>query len=238
MKLYKLLINILCRWSVTVTPISAGLGFRGFQQQHFMYNYMSVGVDAQVALNFHRTRESRFYLFSHRIFNKVRNSTFPIHKRCQITSIWYSNFQLLYLCFGGHQAVERECKDLDKQMEVYLDGEKMDLPSMEGIVILNIPFWAAGVDVWNIGSEGNAFLCIFDLQNWTNNCFIGDDDLMEKPSINDGKLEVFCLYSSFHIAQLSVGLSRPHRLGQARTVKVRNGISIIQKIIKKNFFFR
>lgn len=48
-----------------------GLGFRASQNKMFMYNYLSIGVDAQVALNFHKTRESRFYLFSHRIFNKV-----------------------------------------------------------------------------------------------------------------------------------------------------------------------
>lgn len=39
-------------------------------------------------------------------------------------------------------------------------------------------------------------------------------------SINDGKLEVCAIYSSFHIAQLQVGMSQPHRLGQAKTVKV------------------
>lgn len=39
-------------------------------------------------------------------------------------------------------------------------------------------------------------------------------------SINDGKLEVCALYSSFHIAQLQVGMSQPHRLGQAKTVTV------------------
>ena len=33
-------------------------------------------------------------------------------------------------------------------------------------------------------------------------------------------VEVFALYSSFHIAQLQVGLAEPLRLGQARTVKV------------------
>lgn len=39
-------------------------------------------------------------------------------------------------------------------------------------------------------------------------------------SINDGKLEVVALYSSFHMAQLQIGLSKPHRIGQANTVKV------------------
>ncbi|XP_020280420.1 diacylglycerol kinase epsilon isoform X2 [Pseudomyrmex gracilis] len=168
---------MLDRWSVMIKPYG-GLGFRGANRSLFMYNYISVGVDAQVTLNFHRTRESRFYLFSHRIFNK-----------------------LLYLGFGTQQVVERECKDLDKSLEVYLDDKKVELPSIESVVILNIPSWAAGVDLWSMGAE--------------------DDEDFEVQSINDGKLEVVALYSSFHMAQLQVGLSKPHRIGQAKTVKIK-----------------
>ena len=53
------------------------------------------------------------------------------------------------------QVVERDCKDLDKNIELYLDEEKVNLPSIESIVILNIPSWAAGVDLWNMGLEGH-----------------------------------------------------------------------------------
>jgi len=165
------------RWSMMIKP-HGGLGFRGSYRTLFMYNYISVGVDAQVTLDFHRTRESRFYLFSHRIFNK-----------------------LLYLCFGTQHVVERECKDLDKSLVVYLGGKKVELPSIESVVILNIPSWAAGVDLWNMGIE--------------------DDDGSEVQSINDGKLEVVALYSSFHMAQLQCGLSKPHRIGQGNTVKIK-----------------
>lgn len=45
-------------------------------------------------------------------------------------------------------------------------------------------------------------------------------------SYKDGILEVLGIYSSFHIAQLQVGLSTPHRVGQARTVQVQNQILI------------
>lgn len=38
-----------------------------------MYNYFSVGVDAQVTFNFHKAREGPFYMMSSRIFNKVSN---------------------------------------------------------------------------------------------------------------------------------------------------------------------
>lgn len=39
-------------------------------------------------------------------------------------------------------------------------------------------------------------------------------------SISDGILEVFGIVSSFHIAQLQVGISKPVRIGQAKHVKV------------------
>ncbi|GFY37375.1 ATP-dependent DNA helicase, partial [Trichonephila inaurata madagascariensis] len=36
---------------------------------------------------------------------------------------------------------------------------------------------------------------------------------------DDGLLEVMGVYSSFHIAQLQIGMSEPLRLGQARSIK-------------------
>lgn len=41
----------------------------------YMYNYLSVGVDALVTLNFHRARQSPFYIFSNRSINKVKNQS-------------------------------------------------------------------------------------------------------------------------------------------------------------------
>ena len=42
----------------------------------------------------------------------------------------------------------------------------------------------------------------------------------EEQLIDDGYFEVFALYSSFHIAQMQVGLSSPHRLCQAKSAKL------------------
>lgn len=57
--------------------------------------------------------------------------------------------QLLYLCFGTQQFVTADCKNLEQRVDVYLDGLKADLPELESIVILNIPSWGAGVDLWS-----------------------------------------------------------------------------------------
>ena len=72
---------------------------------------------------------------------------------------------------------------------------------LESVVILNIPYWGAGVKPWELGSGHKEF-------NFT-------------PSFSDKKLEVFCVFSSFHIAQMQVGLSEPHRVGQAREVRIK-----------------
>lgn len=39
-------------------------------------------------------------------------------------------------------------------------------------------------------------------------------------SISDGTLEVMGIVSSFHMAQLQVGLNKPIRLGQAKKVRI------------------
>lgn len=49
----------------------------------------------------------------------------------------------------------------------------------------------------------------------------GDDDDEVQASTSDGRIEVIGIVSSFHMAQLQVGLNRPIRLGQAQTVRIR-----------------
>ena len=144
-----------------------------------MNNYLSIGVDALVTYNFHKARESPFYLISSRIINK-----------------------LIYFSYGTKDVLERQCQNLHKKLELYMDGVKIELPEIgedaiyslisqclfllppESVVVLNIPYWGAGVQPWCLGS--------------------GHKDFPHAPSISDQKLEVFCVYSSFHIAQMQV----------------------------------
>ncbi|KRT80304.1 C1 domain containing protein [Oryctes borbonicus] len=160
------------RWKIDITSYRH-LGIRMPTKSLYMYNYFSIGVDAQVALDFHRTRESRLYLFSSRVFNK-----------------------LLYLCFGTQQVVTADCRNIQERVDLYLDGKLVALPELESIVILNIPSWGAGVNLWSMTGDSST------------------------QSYKDGILEVVGIYSSFHIAQLQVGLSTPHKIGQAKVVEV------------------
>ena len=76
-------------------------------------------------------------------------------------------------------------------LDLYLDDEKVVLPDgIEAVVVLNIPSWGAGVRPWELGSAWKTL------------------ESFEPPSICDGLLEIFCIYSSFHIAQMQVTLTQ------------------------------
>ncbi|XP_044759785.1 diacylglycerol kinase epsilon [Coccinella septempunctata] len=164
------------RWKIEAMS-HRHLGLRIPSNTFYMYNYFSVGVDAQVCLNFHRTRDSVYYFFGNRICNK-----------------------LLYLCFGTQQVVTSDCKNLEKRLDLYIDGKLVELPELESIVVLNIPSWGAGVNLWNLSNVSSGY---------------------RHQSFKDGLLEVVGIFSSFHVAQLQMGLSSPVRLGQGKMVEVK-----------------
>ncbi|GCC20278.1 hypothetical protein chiPu_0021332, partial [Chiloscyllium punctatum] len=90
------------------------------------------------------------------------------------------------------------CKDLDQKIELELDGERIALPKLEGIIVLNIAYWGGGCRLW----EGTG------------------DKPYPPASHSDGLLEVVGVYGSFHCAQIHVKLANPVRLGQAYTVRL------------------
>lgn len=100
-----------------------------------MYNYIGIGLDAQITLDFHRTRKSPLYLFNSTLFNKM-----------------------IYVGCGTQQFLEHQCKGLPDMIELYMDDKKIDLPDIESIVIVNIESWGAGVNLWQLGADdGNDF---------------------------------------------------------------------------------
>uniref|UniRef100_A0A672QVS6 Diacylglycerol kinase n=1 Tax=Sinocyclocheilus grahami TaxID=75366 RepID=A0A672QVS6_SINGR len=140
-----------------------------------MNNYFSVGPDALMALNFHAHREKTPSFFSSRIINKA-----------------------VYFLYGTKDCLVQECKDLDKRIELELDGEQVNLPSLEGIIVCNIGYWGGGCRLW----EG-----------------MGDEPY-PPTRVDDGLLEVVGVYGSFHCAQIQVKLANPVRLGQAHTIRL------------------
>ncbi|SPP74057.1 diacylglycerol kinase epsilon [Drosophila guanche] len=95
-----------------------------------VYNYFSVGVDAYITYNFHKTRESRFYLLSSRIFNK-----------------------LLYFTFGTQQVMQPGCERIEEKLTLYLDNKQIQLPELQALVFLNIDSWGAGVKLVELSNS-------------------------------------------------------------------------------------
>ncbi|KAG8212748.1 hypothetical protein J437_LFUL019695 [Ladona fulva] len=208
----------------------------------------------------------------------------------------------MYLTYGTREVMEQSCKDLDKQLELYINEKPVALPSIEALVILNIQSWGGGVpptvgiiplgtgnDLSQVLGWGVTHTSDFDpttifeqvikasekpLDRWKvlvqplrhlpmhhpsremfmyNYMSIGVDaqvtlnfhrarespfyifssrffnrvsqrnsaDVAPPQDFSDGKLEVMTVHSSFHIAQLQVGLSEPHRIGQASNIKIK-----------------
>jgi diacylglycerol kinase (ATP) len=42
--------------------------------------------------------------------------------------------KLIYFLFGTQQVMIQDCVDLEKKVEVWLDGEKLELPELQSIV--------------------------------------------------------------------------------------------------------
>ncbi|CAF3470855.1 unnamed protein product [Rotaria sp. Silwood1] len=174
-KLMSAKVVALDRWAVDICANARHFGVATASARHMrMSNYFSVGCDALVTLNFHRRRDKIPEFFASRFVNKLH-----------------------YFHYGTVDTFLKECKDLQNSVILEMDGRVIEnLPALEGICILNIPSWGAGVRVWGTGEN------------------------IPVQEIDDGLVEVFGIYSSFHIAQMQVGLADPFRIGQARRVKL------------------
>ena len=76
----------------------------------------------------------------------------------------------------------RTYKNLEKRVILECDGEAIPLPSLQGIVVLNIGSFMGGTNFWGGGGGGGG-----DRQRAGHD---SDKDLFLPPSFDDGILEV------------------------------------------------
>ncbi|CAJ0954030.1 unnamed protein product, partial [Mesorhabditis belari] len=165
---------LLDRWTVSI-EYPRKLGVRRPNRTMSMTNYISIGVDACVTYGMQSTRDQLPRAMSSRLINK-----------------------LLFFTFGTKDVFDRACFGLESKIELIVDGKKINLPEIEGLIFLNIPCWGAGVEPWTM-----------------------ENDESMPQSCSDQLFEVFAVRSSFHIAQLQVGLSTPLRICQGREASMR-----------------
>jgi diacylglycerol kinase (ATP) len=153
-----------------------------------MSNYLGIGVDAKVALEFHEMRETYPQWFQSQFGNK-----------------------LVYTGMGALDIVSGDELNLPKKVIIECDGVEVPLPrGAEGIIIVNIPSYMGGIDLWASGQ--------------------GPGAVQGSQSMCDGKLEIVAVGGSWHLGQLTVGLSRAERLRQGRKIVVRTAEALPMQI--------
>ncbi|KAH9513882.1 hypothetical protein Btru_031660 [Bulinus truncatus] len=104
-----------------------------------------------------------------------------------------------YGVLGGKEMINQTFKNLDQRVLLECDGQRIPLPSLQGIVILNIPSYGGGANFWG-GSK--------------------QDENFTAPSFDDRILEVVAVFGSMQMAMSRVIDLQHHRIAQCRTVKV------------------
>lgn len=89
-------------------------------------------------------------------------------------------------------------RSLHKELQLHVDGQEVPLPNIEGLIFLNIPSWGSGADLW--GSEV--------------------DSRYEKPSIDDGLLEVVGVTGVVHMGQVQSGFRSGIRIAQGNYIRL------------------
>ncbi|XP_007953967.1 diacylglycerol kinase theta [Orycteropus afer afer] len=138
-----------------------------------MNNYCGIGIDAELSLDFHQAREEEPGKFTSRFHNK------GVYVRVGLQKMSHS-------------------RSLHKEIRLQVGQHEVELPSIEGLIFINIPSWGSGADLW--GSD--------------------NDSRFEKPRIDDGLLEVVGVTGVVHMGQVQGGLRSGIRIAQGSYFRV------------------
>ncbi|XP_010136141.1 PREDICTED: diacylglycerol kinase theta-like, partial [Buceros rhinoceros silvestris] len=138
-----------------------------------MNNYCGLGIDAELSLDFHQAREEEPGKFNSRFHNK------GVYVKVGLQKISHT-------------------RNLHKDIKLQVDQHEVELPSIEGLIFINIPSWGSGADLW--GSES--------------------DNRFEKPRIDDGLLEVVGVTGVVHMGQVQGGFRSGIRIAQGSYFRV------------------
>jgi diacylglycerol kinase (ATP) len=107
----------------------------GFYEKSVMNNYFGIGIDAKISLDFHNKREEH----PEKCRSRAKNY------------MWYG-------VLGSKQWLQKTYKNLEQRVQLECDGQRIPLPSLQGIVILNIPSFMGGTNFWGGSKEDDCFL--------------------------------------------------------------------------------
>ena len=223
-------VALLDRWSVSlVEGPEAGATSGGVScVRKLMNNYLSLGMDAKVALDFHSTREAHPDWFQSQAGNKL----------------WYTGV-------AASELLSHSCQGLPRKCRVECDGVVLDIPpQVEGIVILNIASYMGGVELWTRrrpkrgGQAGSSGARLADAAGLSDDADSSGDDTdgdgddprlsgmtlgsnaagerhgLGPQAMNDRLLEVVGHYGTWHLGKLHIGMSRALQLAQCSVVRI------------------
>ncbi|XP_055849657.1 diacylglycerol kinase theta isoform X1 [Episyrphus balteatus] len=145
-------------------------------QIYVMNNYFGIGLDADLCLDFHNAREENPNKFNSRLHNKG-----------------------YYVKMGLRKIVGRKTvKELHKELRLEVDGKVVELPPVEGIIILNILSWGSGANPWGPDK----------------------DDQFTTPNHYDGCLEIVGVTGVVHLGQIQSGIRTAMRIAQGGHIKI------------------
>lgn len=182
-----------------------------------MNNYFGIGIDADLCLDFHNAREENPNKFNSRLHNKG-----------------------VYVKMGLRKMVGRKmCKDLHREIRLEVDGKLVELPPVEGIIILNILRYVRGCHEYRVFHLNAIGLFLFKniivmkkvftshddsliptfylLPSWgsgANPWGPEKEDAFSKPNHWDGMLEVVGVTGVVHLGQIQSGLRSAMRIAQ------------------------
>jgi len=214
------------RWKVTIQSKKAGFWSGRAPKTVFMSNYLSVGCDADIALNFHSTREQNPNLFKSRFLNKVWYFVFgakltagsivqalnpneedftsppPSPIRESVPKKRRSSSNLVVDAKPPDSPISHTAPpprlNLGEIVELYLDGVSVSTDGLAAIILLNIPSYGGGAPIYQTLERDGFPPCL----------------------ANDGQLEVLGAFNSVHMGACIVGLATPRFIGQVHEVRI------------------
>ncbi|KAF5295424.1 hypothetical protein FQA39_LY13085 [Lamprigera yunnana] len=164
----------------------------GFFERCVMNNYFGIGIDAKISLDFHHKREEH----PEKCRSRAKNY------------MWYG-------VLGSKQFLQKTYKNLGQKVQIECDGQRIPLPSLQGIVILNIP--------GNLTKHLNRtdIIVFYSFMGGTN--FWGgskEDDMFLAPSFDDKILEVVAVFGSVQMAASRLINLQHHRIAQCQSIQI------------------
>lgn len=180
-------------WTVSITPTERGSGSAGAATKKVMMNYFSCGLDAEIAVQFHKEREESPSNFTSQAGN-----------------------QLIYARLGLEKSFTSEF--LDGKVSNFMAGSSKvtmrpvayDIGVLKALAIANVPAYQGGKDFWS-DFEGT-LMQEGDLASSTS----GDHEDFKPVSVEDGKLECFGMSGSLHFGLTHLMLDSAIRIAQQK----------------------